>query len=854
MHKTSLNGSWTAYGADFKDIAAVVPGCIHTDLMENGLIEDPYYRDNETGLMWIGQTDWTYERAFHVDESLLIHKHVNLVCHGLDTFARIYVNENEVIETDNMFRTWECDVKPYLRAGENGIKIVFASTYPYMEEKIRERWLTITGINHHRITGSNYVRKMQCNYGWDWGPMCVTAGIWRDIEIEAYDSAKIEDVHIRQKHGRDRVDVHVETNLSHFTHDDFQVRVTVGFAGETVGTRTYDATEEKSDTVLTITEPKLWWPNNLGEQNLYDVKVELIHACDRIDEKAIRIGLRTLVLDRHGDEWGESFQFKINGVPFFAKGANWIPIDTFVTRGGRDFYRQLLTDAGKANMNFIRVWGGGIYEQDVFYELCDELGLCVWQDFMFACSAYPVYDEKYINTFRREAIDTIKRLRPHPCLALWCGNNEIEQMGNMVTEEPDRRVGTMNRKEYSLLFEDIIPGLIGEYDGEHDYWISSPHTPGKYGNDPNEPAAGDAHLWDVWHGRKPFEWYRTCEHRFNSEFGFQSFPEPDVVYGFTQPEDRNITSYVMEKHQRSGIGNDAIVQYMLSWFRLPAGFDMLLWTSQILQSLAIKYAVEHWRRKMPQGMGTLYWQLNDCWPAASWSSIDYTGNWKALHYSARKFFSPILLSGVEDNKNLTVDLYLSNDTLVEQKGRIQWTLYNFNGQIEDSGGFDAAIRANSSSMVMRLDVSAQIQKAGGIRDVVLFYSYIMDGRTISENTALFTRPKHMKLQKPIFDTKIIKTGDTDFDITISSDKPALWVWPEIEGMRAKYSDRFFDMGVNRPKTVSVTVDMTLEEFRKALRIYSIADTYRPIAQRTRQGREDAPDAWPCGQDLAAIER
>ena len=417
-----------------------------------------------------------------------------------------------------------------------------------------------------------------------------------------------------------------------------KAKVTVSFKSEALCEKEYDITGEKSSAHIDIADPKLWWPNNLGEQNLYDVAVEIINADGKmIDKNSTRIGLRTLILDRHDDKWGESFQFKVNGVPFFAKGANWIPIDTFITRADEDFYRQILTDAQEANMNFIRVWGGGIYEQDMLYDLCDELGLCVWQDFMFACSAYPVYDDAWLDTFKAEAADNIKRLRSHPSIALWCGNNELEHMGYMITDEVNEETGTMSWAEYKLLFEEVIPEVLDIYDGGHDYWVSSPLTPGANRGEPNDPTRGDAHLWEVWHGRKPFEWYRTCEHRFNSEFGFQSFPEPEVVKSYTLPEDRNITSFIMEKHQRSGIGNDAILQYMLSWFQLPTSFDMLMWASQILQSLAIKYAVEHWRRKMPQGMGTLYWQLNDCWPVASWSSLDYIGNWKALHYSAKRF-------------------------------------------------------------------------------------------------------------------------------------------------------------------------------------------------------------------------
>ena len=829
MKTLSLNGNWIASGAEFNRIKATVPSCIHTDLLDNGLIEDPYYRDNETSQMWIGETDWTYERTFDVSAELLTHKHVNLVCYGLDTFARITINGKEAAATDNAFRTWEIDVKQYLKADENSISIKFESTSPYIKKKIDERWLTITGLNHHRITGSNYVRKSQCNYGWDWGPMCVTAGIWRDIEIQAYDESKIGDVHITQSHAENVVELNVQTALKDYRGAQLKAKVMVTFEDKDVSEKEYDVTSEISSINIKIEKPNLWWPNNLGEQNLYDVKVELIDENSKvIDGKNTRLGLRTLILDRHEDKWGESFQFVVNGVPFFAKGANWIPIDTFVTRGSDEFYRQLLTDSKEANMNFMRVWGGGIYEQDVFYNLCDELGLCVWQDFMFACSAYPVYDNAWLETFKQEAIDNIKRLRSHPSIALWCGNNEIEHMCYMITEEVDEENGTMSWAEYKLLFEDIIPSLLNEYDGEHGYWVSSAHTPGENRDEPNDPTRGDAHLWEVWHGRKPFEWYRTCEHRFNSEFGFQSFPEPEVVNRYTLPDDRNITSYVMEKHQRSNIGNDAILQYMLSWFQLPTSFDMLMWTSQILQSLAIKYAVEHWRRKMPQGMGTLYWQLNDCWPVASWSSIDYIGNWKALHYSAKKFFAPILISGIEDKENLTVEIHLSNDTLKAQTGKVVWKMMNLNGKLEAGGGFEAVIEANTSAKIETLELADSVKKAGGTRDVVLFYSFIVDGEEASTNITYFERPKHMKLQEPMFETNIKQISTNEFELTVKADKPALWVWPEIKDVSARYSDRFFDLDGTESKSVKVILseNIALDVFKNKMTICSITGTYK----------------------------
>ena len=424
----SLNGAWKARGGAYKDIDAAVPGSIHTDLMACGIIPDPYYRDNEALQMWVGETDWTFERAFEADAALLAKKHIMLICRGLDTISRVQINGETVGRTDNMHRTWTFDVRQYLKPGKNSITVTFFSAVKYAREKNRERWLWTSGLDFERMEGSNRIRKMHSNFGWDWGPKCVTCGIWRDIGLAAYDRPKVADVHITQKHKKNAVLLGIQMSLADYDGMELKTKVTVRFQNRAVCEKEYDIKGPVPSVELDVQNPKLWWPNNLGGQNLYDVGFELFSAeGEKTDEKNVRIGLRTLSLDRHADKWGESFAFKINGVPFFAKGANWIPIDTFVTRGSDEFYRQLLSDAKEANMNFIRVWGGGIYEQDVFYDICDELGICVWQDFMFACSAYTAYDAAFMDNVKKEATENVIRLRNHPCMALLCGNNEIEQ-------------------------------------------------------------------------------------------------------------------------------------------------------------------------------------------------------------------------------------------------------------------------------------------------------------------------------------------------------------------------------------------------------------------------------------------
>ena len=603
------------------------------------------------------------------------------------------------------------------------------------------------------------------------------------------------------------------------------MRFTLYYDGDVVERRESAVIDGDATTVIRIQKPNLWWPNGLGSQSLYRVQAELLDSENKkLDTTDRTIGLRTLTLEQKPDRWGESFQFTVNGKPFFAKGANWIPADTFVTRLTRREYTDLIRSAANANMNMLRVWGGGIYEDDLFYELCDEYGICVWQDFMFACSAYPAHDEAYLSNVANEAEDVIRRIRHHPSLALWCGNNEIEQMQEELIGDGD---GQMSWKEYSSLFDELLPGIVSELDPGRAYWPSSPHTEGDR-TDFNNSDSGDAHLWSVWHGRKPFEWYYTCDHRFNSEFGFQSFPEPRVVHGFLPASERNVTSYTMELHQRSGIGNDAIIQYMLSWFRLPTRFDMTLWLSQILQGMAIKYAVEHWRRKIPRGMGTLYWQINDCWPVASWSSIDYYGNWKALHYMTRRFYAPILVSGVENRVKRSVDVFLTNDHRINKSGKIFWTLIHTDGRELANGTFDAEIQALKSRRAGVIDLRSEVDKYGE-RNVLVHLAFEADGIMVSENLVTFVRPKHLTLKKPRIRVST-KREDDGFKAVFTTNVPALWVFPDIADDKFDtptiYSDRFFHLLPRQKKQISIHPGGRKSgDLEGRLAVSSLVDTY-----------------------------
>ncbi len=820
MHILSLNGAWHVRRCGTSNTyAARVPGCVHEDLLRAGAIADPYFRDNEVKQQWIGAADWEYTRTFDVPAPLLACARVLLECDGLDTFATITLNGRQIARTDNMFRTWRVDVKSAVRAGRNTIAIRFASVLPYMRQRERQR--SMKGVHNaaHESYGRAYVRKMQCDFGWDWGPVLVTCGIFRALRVVAYDIARLDDVLVQQEHARGAVTLAVRATVATARRTaDLQAHVCVRQGRRVVAEATVPVARGVAHARLRIAEPALWWPRGLGAQPLYTVTVEL-HAAHgaALDAWARKIGLRTLRVRCKHDKWGESFYFEANGVPFFAKGANWIPADAIYTRVSREHYRMLLRSAVDANMNMLRVWGGGYYEDDAFYELCDQLGLCVWQDCMFACSKYPYEDRAFVENVRAELADNVRRLRHHACLALWCGNNELEYdwIG----------LGKDEVSHYRRFFDVLVPRVIARQDPQRDYWPGSPHTPGAHRKQPDEPTRGDAHLWSVWHGRQPFEWYRTAHHRFVSEFGFQSFPEPATVAAFTQPGDRAVNSRIMDLHQRSQIGNAAIMQYMLDWFAMPLGFENAAWLSQIQQGLAIKYAVEHWRRLVPRCMGALYWQLNDCWPVASWASIDFHGRWKALQYMARKFFAPVLVSGIENAADGTVAVHVSNDQRSALRATLAWRVTSVAGATLDEGRMPITTPPGAARQVTILNLKRLVDKHGS--DALLVWLHVRKGTSVlAENLVHFERPRHLCLCNPRLTVTTQQVGPQAFDVTIGARHPALWVWLEVGDLAARVTDSFFCMPRHEQVCVRITVatPLRLAEFRRHLRVRSIWDT------------------------------
>ena len=746
MRQLSLNGPWTLDipGSAFTAVPAEVPGSVYHDLLAAGRIPDPFYRDNETEALKLMEYDFHYSRAFQADGELLDCGAVLLRCEGLDTLAAVYINGAEAGRADNMHRVWEFDVKDLLREGENNIAVHFASPTKFIRESYAADPADGTA---DAMEGFPSLRKAHCMFGWDWGPRLPDAGIWRDISLLGVDTARIRDVLVKQFHEGGRAALEIDTHIARLTDAPAEVRVSVTAPDGTVLTGAGETCR------IEVPDPRLWWPAGYGGQPLYRVEAELVSGGTRLDVWSRRIGLRTMTVSRVKSEHGESFSHCVNGVDVFAMGMDYIPEDSLLPRVTPERTRRLLEDARAANVNTIRVWGGGYYPDDYFYDICDELGLLVWQDFMFACAVYNLTDA-FEETITAEFVDNIRRLRSHPSLALWCGNNEMEQFaGSGLWIKAMRQ-----KSDYIKMFQYIIPKVLKAEDPQAFYWPSSPSSGGDF-DEPGDPSRGDVHDWDVWHGLKPFTDYRNYLFSYVSEFGFQSFPCMETIESFTLPEDRNIFSYIMEKHQRNATANGRIVTYLSQNYLYPATLDKLVYASQLLQAQAMQYGVEHWRRNRGRCMGAVIWQLNDCWPVASWAGIDYFGRWKALQYYARRFFAPVLVScheeGLVNQEDISVNtehidprktarLNVSNETMEAFAGRIDWSLRRPDASVIEEGSFDVAVPALAAVWLPEQDFTKY-----GPYDC--YYAYRLTdraGHTVGEGSVLFCAPKHFRFQDP----------------------------------------------------------------------------------------------------------
>lgn len=804
MKKQCLNGSWSMKRtAEQSWIPAVVPGSMYNDLLTAGLMEDPFYRDNEEKALELSSFDYEYVRQFTPEPALLRCDRILLHCEGLDTLAHITLNGQKLASTDNMHRTYEFNVKGLLKEGENTLHIVFSSPTAYIEKKNREE--TLWGPDDS-IKGFPHIRKAHCMFGWDWGPKLPDMGIWRDIYLLGYESARLEDVYVTQHHTPGSVSLSFRLTHSQTIGDTLTARILVtGPEGEASETSLplSDTTEVAS---VVIDNPSLWWPNGFGSQPLYSARIELLNKGEIADYREMKLGLRTITVRREPDAWGESFEFVVNGLSVFAMGADYIPEDNILARCTPLKTERLLKDCVAANFNCVRVWGGGHYPPDYFYDKCDELGLLVWQDHLFACGVYSM-TEAFTENITREIEDNVRRIRHHASLALWCGNNEMEEAWvSWGFPKPPKL-----RSDYIKQFEFIIPRIMKETDPNTFYWPSSPSSGGNFDN-PNDENRGDVHYWQVWHGNKPFTDYRNFFFRFVSEFGFQSFPGIETIKSFTLPEDRNIFSHVMENHQKNGSANGKILFYLASTFKYPKDFESLLYASQLLQAEAMKYGVEHWRRNRGRCMGAIYWQLNDCWPVASWASIDSFGRWKALHYFAKRFFAPVLLSACEEGTK--VSLHVTNETPSAFCGEVSWKLSKTTGETVAEGSSPVSAEKLSAVKALDLDFADTLTDKASLREHYLSFALKKDGDVISESTVLFVQPKHLTLAKPEIKVSFGETPDK-LILRLGTDVLAKYLALETGAWNVVFSDNYFDLLPGDEKVITVSKADAPEGFNLA---------------------------------------
>ncbi|MFZ0585797.1 MAG: glycoside hydrolase family 2 protein [Candidatus Sulfotelmatobacter sp.] len=841
----NLDSGWqfrAVANADRSDVKewhpAQVPGVVQTDLLNNKLIPDPFDRDNEFHLQWIGLADWEYQTTFQMDAAALAHDHLDLVFAGLDTFADVYLNDQAILHADNMFRTWRMPAKAALKPGPNTLRIVFHSAIEKMIPYVKSLPYILPSISTHNygneenIATAPYTRKAPYNYGWDWGPRFMTEGIWQPVRLETWDALRIENFHIHQQS--------ITADLANLTAEveieaSRPTTATLALAhDEMFGPQTADGTQTLQLTAginhvsvpLRITAPKLWYPVGYGAQNRYRFSAQIRTGRELAAHAETKTGLRSIELRRVADQWGKSFEFVVNGIPVFAKGADVIPFDSFPNRVTPAIHRNILQAARDAHMNMVREWGGGYYESDDFYDICDELGIMVWQEFMFGGDMIPG-DVAFQENVRQEAIDQVKRLRDHPSIVVWCGNNEVEtgwwHWGDRQEFKESIPPETRDRvwQDYVIMFADILKSTVTQYADPTPYTPSSPSA--NFEEIPDNQHNGDMHYWAVWHQQAPASDYTKQFPRFMSEYGFQSFPEMRTIRTYAHnPEDFDIRSTVMQAHQKNKGGNERILTYMLREYRQPKDFASFVYLSQVQQAEIIKIGAEHLRRQRPRTMGSLYWQLNDCWPVASWASIDYYGRWKALHYYARRFYDDVLISPfLHDDK---VDVYVVSDKLQPFPGTIHMRLLDFSGNTLLEQTKDVQVPAQSNAIYFSVDKAALSAKAD-LHKSFLVFDLNVAGKRVSRNLIFFDVMHDLDLPvAPKIETTLSKTGD-GYSVTLQSAKLARNVYLSFGDSDVETEDNYFDLLPGEPVTIRLKSSATLEQLKAALTTMSLTEAF-----------------------------
>jgi beta-mannosidase len=823
-------------------LPATVPGDVHLDLLANKKIPDPFFRDNEAKLQWIENESWEYRLKFEATPALLARTNVDLVFDGLDAASTVYVNGVQVLAADNMFRIWRVPVKAHLHAGSNLLRVVFPSPVKAAAEiAARDPWQTKTGT-----APKTYIRKAAYEYGWDWGPRFVTSGIWRPVRIEAWDKVRIADFAIYQRDVSGEV-AHLNAEVEVEAATAGPARITVNYhqAGVPVtgmpvfvtSAANLHAGRNVISLPIEIRKPKLWYPAGYGDQPLYDFTAQLGVTGQWAELRTAKAGLRAIILDRHPDKWGRSFQLVVNGIPIFAKGADVIPFDSFPARVKTADYRRILESARDANMNMVRHWGGGYYETEEFYSICDELGIMVWQDFQFGNDWQPGTYAFKLNV-EAEADDQVRRLRNHPSIVVWCGNNETEMALNWNGRAKlPTDVKFQMWQDYITEFSGILTRVVARLAPGTPYWPSSPSA--DYEEVSPKYHTGDDHIWDVWHGRVPFSTYETHHSRFVTEYGFQSFPEMKTIEAFTQPEDRTgIFTPVMLAHQKNNEGNSIIHDYLLKDYPEPKDFSSFLYVSQVLQAEGIKIGAEHFRRSRPETMGSIFWQLNDCWPVASWSSIDYYGHWKALQYYARRFYAPILISPHVEEGSLKV--YIVSDLTNKQGGRLVVRLMDFDGKVLLKEDRVVSVEPLSSSVYLDWSLR-KLADAGAADTSRVFVSAQLGSAdaTISSNIAYLAPTKEIHLKPATLKVDVVDVssgtgapilvenlkGKSAYTIRVSSPVLARSVYLSFGNLDVNISDNYFDLLPGETVEITATSATSLDALKSQLKVISLTDAF-----------------------------
>jgi beta-mannosidase len=820
-----INKGWQ-FRQESKDqwYPASIPGCVHTDLLANKLIEDPFYRTNEKSLQWIEKENWEYQTTFDVPGDFLKMKNIDIYFKGLDTYAEVILNGKNIIIADNMFREWRADCKSLLKKKQNKLYIKFTS--PVNTDALKEQ------KNGYPMPNgpSAFSRKAPYHYGWDWGPRFVTSGVWRPVYIEAWDNARLTDVYIVQKEiSTMKVDLSAHVSINALSKQKLFIKLLLN--GKECARKEMETKSgiNLSDIDFKIENPRLWWPNGLGEAYLYSITVQIGTENEILDQKLLKTGIRKIEVVQQPDAEGKGsgFCFKVNDVAVFAKGANYIPSDAFLNRVTNEEYEMEIKSAADANMNMLRVWGGGTYENDIFYDLCDRYGILVWQEFMFACNMYPG-DSAFLENVKQEAVENVKRLRNHPSIALWCGNNENEVgwggegenqgWGWKKKYTPEQRIEVWGN--YIKLFDKLLRGVVNEntYDGF--YWRSSPSTKtgevATYGT-----HSGDMHFWGVWHGKLPFSDFNKYVGRFVSEYGFQSFPELKTVKTFTVPADWNIESEVMSLHQKSGIGNLLIKDYMQKDYRDPKDFPSFLYLSQVLQAEGIRMAIEAHRRNMPYCMGSLYWQLNDCWPVASWASTDYYRRWKAVHYFAKKAYAETVVMPYLDKDSIKV--YVATDRQKPFDVTLQLLLMDFDGKVLWEKSVTTSLQANIGLLPYKASV-AEIIGREDKKNVFLVSKIKENDNIVAENTLYLLPVKDLDLPKTSI-AKLVNKTTKGYEVILYSDKLAKNICLSLENTDGFFSDNYFDLLPGKRVVIELQTSTPIKDIEKEISVMSLIDSF-----------------------------